>query len=91
MIDFTEEEKAFLESYERDEWQSVKNTKSEISRYQQIAKGTFKKDSRINIRMSSKDIHAMQLKALEEGLPYQTLITSVLHKYVSGRLTEKQP
>ncbi len=91
MIDFTKEEKAFLESYERDEWQSVKNKKSEISRYQQIAKGTFKKDSRINIRMSSKDIHAMQLKALEEGIPYQTLITSVLHKYVSGRLAEKQP
>ena len=90
MIDFTKEEKAFLESYERDEWQSVKNKKSEISRYQQIAKGTFKKDSRINIRMSSKDIHAMQLKALEEGIPYQTLITSVLHKYVSGRLAEKQ-
>ena len=91
MIDFTKEEKAFLESYEKDEWQSVKNKKSEISRYQQIAKGTFKKDSRINIRMSSKDIHAMQLKALEEGIPYQTLITSVLHKYVSGRLGEKQP
>ena len=91
MIDFTKEEKEFLESYERDEWQSVKNKKNEISRYQQIAKGTFKKDSRINIRMSSKDIHAMQLKALEEGIPYQTLITSVLHKYVSGRLAEKQP
>ncbi len=91
MIDFTKEEKAFLESFERDEWQSVKNKKSEISRYQQIAKGTFKKDSRINIRMSSKDIHAMQLKALEEGIPYQTLITSVLHKYLSGRLAEKQP
>ncbi len=89
MIDYTKEEKAFLESYERDEWQSVKNKKSEISRYQQIAKSTFKKDSRINIRMSSKDIHAMQLKALEEGIPYQTLITSVLHKYVSGRLAEK--
>ena len=90
MINFTKEEKEFLESYERDEWQSVKNKKSEISRYQQIAKGTFKKDSRINIRMSSKDIHAMQLKALEEGIPYQTLITSVLHKYVSGKLAEKQ-
>ena len=89
MIDFTKEEKSFLESYERDEWQSVKNKKSEISRYQQIARGTFKKDSRINIRMSSKDIHAMQIKALEEGIPYQTLITSVLHKYVSGKLAEK--
>ncbi|MCK5070454.1 MAG: antitoxin [Desulfocapsa sp.] len=90
MIDFTKEEKALLESYDRDEWQSVKNKKNEISRYQQIAKNTFKKNSRINIRMSSKDIHAMQLKALEEGIPYQTLITSVLHKFLSGKLAEKQ-
>ncbi len=89
MIDFTKEEKNFLESYDRDEWKSVKNKKKEISRYQQIAKNTFRKDSRINIRMSSKDIQAIQLKALEEGIPYQTLISSVLHKYVAGRLSEK--
>jgi len=90
MIDFTKEEKAFLESYEKNEWKSVKNKGAEISRYQQIAKNTFKKDSRINIRMSSKDIHALQLKALEEGIPYQTLISSVLHKYVSGKLSDKK-
>ncbi len=89
MIDFTKEEKEFLESYERNEWKSVKNKKNGILRYQQIAKNTFKKDSRINIRMSSRDIHAMQLKALEEGIPYQTLITSVIHKYISGKLAEK--
>ncbi len=90
MIDFTKEEKEFLESYEKNEWKSVKKKGAEISRYQQIAKNTFKKDSRINIRMSSKDIHALQLKALEEGIPYQTLISSVLHKYVSGKLSDKK-
>jgi predicted DNA binding CopG/RHH family protein len=61
-----------------------------VSFYQQIATATFKKDSRVNIRMSNKDIHAIQVKALEEGIPYQTLISSVLHKYVAGKLKEKE-
>ena len=60
-----------------------------MSLYQQMAKSTFKKDSRVNIRMSSKDVHAIQIKALEEGIPYQTLISSVLHKFVTGKLKEK--
>ena len=50
----------------------------------------FKNDSRENIRMSSKDVHAIQVKALAEGIPYQTLISSVLHKYVTGKLKEKE-
>lgn len=90
MIDFTKEEKAVLEAYEKDEWKSIKGKKKEISRYQQAANSTFKKDSRVNIRMSSKDVHAIQAKALEEGIPYQTLISSILHKYVTGKLTEKK-
>jgi predicted DNA binding CopG/RHH family protein len=61
-----------------------------VSFYQQIATATFKKDSRVNIRMSNKDIHAIQVKALEEGIPYQTLISSVLHKNVAGKLKEKE-
>jgi predicted DNA binding CopG/RHH family protein len=90
MIDYTKEEKEFLEAYDNAEWKSVKDKKSEISRYQQVAKTTFKKDSRINIRISSKDVNAIQIRALEEGIPYQTLISSVLHKYVTGRFTEKK-
>lgn len=90
MIDFSKEEQELLEAYEKDEWQSVKGKNSAISRYRQIAKDTFKKDSRVNIRISSKDVHAIQVKALEEGIPYQTLISSVLHKYVTGKLTEKK-
>ena len=50
----------------------------------------IKKDRRINLRMSSKDIIALQTKALEEGIPYQTLMSSVLHKFVTGRLIEKK-
>ena len=58
------------------------------SRYQRAAKSTFRKDKRINIRISERDLLKLQQRALEEGLPYQTLISSILHKYVSGTLTE---
>ena len=90
MIDFTAEEKELLESFEKNEWKSVKRKKEKMSQYQQIAKSTFKKDSRVNIRMSSKDVHAIQVKAMEEGIPYQTLISSILHKYVTGKLKDKE-
>ena len=89
MIDFTVEEKEFLESFEKNEWKPAKGEKGKMSFYQQMAKSTFKKDNRVNIRISSKDVHAIQVKALEEGIPYQTLISSVLHKYVTGKLKER--
>ena len=53
------------------------------------AKATFKKDKRVNIRISRKDLEAIQTRVLEEGIPYQTLMASILHKYMSGRLAEK--
>ncbi|MEW5807501.1 MAG: antitoxin [Acidobacteriota bacterium] len=83
------EEKRILESVERGEWKSVPRFKREMERFQKYAKETFKKDRRINIRISNKDLLAIQKRALEEGVPYQTLISSLLHKYVSGRLIEK--
>jgi predicted DNA binding CopG/RHH family protein len=86
-----QEEKGFLASYNRDEWQSVSDLKSESERYRKYAGATFKKDKRVNIRMSQKDLEAIQKKAMEEGIPYQTLLSSVIHKYLSGRLTEKNP
>lgn len=89
MIDFAEEEKELLESFEKNEWKPVRGKDEKMSLYQQMAKSTFKKDSRVNIRMSSKDVHAIQVKALEEGIPYQTLISSVIHKYVTGKFEEK--
>jgi predicted DNA binding CopG/RHH family protein len=81
-------EKAILESVERGEWRSARGAKRERSRYIRYAKATFRKDRRLNIRISSKDLDAIQKRALEEGLPYQTLIASLLHKYASGRLRE---
>ena len=83
------EEKGILESVERGEWRSVKGAKRERNRYARNARATFRKDRRLNIRISSKDLEAIQKRALEEGLPYQTLISSLLHKYASGRLRER--
>ena len=81
-------EEDILASFERGEWQSVPNLKDEIDRYASNAAATLIKDKRINIRLSSRDLEDVQTRAAEEGMPYQTLIASVLHKYVSGRLVE---
>ncbi len=83
------EEQKILESLERDEWRPVGNREKELERYQGYARETFKKDARVNIRISKKDLDSLQKKALEEGIPYQTLMASVLHKYLNGRLVEK--
>ena len=79
------DEKELLGSVERGEWKSRRAGKQESTRY---AKATFRKDRRLNIRLSSKDLEAIQKRALAEGLPYQTLIASLLHKYATGRLKE---
>ena len=64
-------------------------TKAELSRFKAAARATAVKDKRVNIRLSSGDLQDIQVKALEQGMPYQTLIASVLHKYVTGRLAER--
>jgi predicted DNA binding CopG/RHH family protein len=82
------DEKELLESVERGQWRSAAGGNRERARYARYAKATFKKDRRLNIRLSSKDLEAIQKRAIAEGLPYQTLISSLLHKYASGRLKE---
>jgi predicted DNA binding CopG/RHH family protein len=82
------DEKELLESVESGEWKSAAGGKRERARYPRYAKATFRKDRRLNIRLSSKDLEAIQKRALAEGLPYQTLIASLLHKYAAGRLKE---
>jgi predicted DNA binding CopG/RHH family protein len=84
------EEKNILESYERGEWRPINNRKAEIKKLREYARNTLQKDKRINIRMSSKDLDQVQVIAAQEGIPYQTLISSIIHKYVSGYLTEKK-
>ncbi|MDO8737172.1 MAG: antitoxin [Thermoleophilia bacterium] len=90
MAKLTPKEKEIAEAVERGEWKSVKADEAEKGRYKKYADATFRKDRRINIRLSSKDLLALQKRALEEGIPYQTLISSLLHKYVSNRLVEKE-
>lgn len=82
------DEKGILDSFERGEWKSVGASKPEQKRYANYAEATFRKDQRVNIRLSRKDLEAIQTLALEEGLPYQTLISSLIHKYAAGRLVE---
>lgn len=83
------EDKEILEAYERGTFKSIPNIKKEIARYREYAKSTLRKNKRINIRISEIDIVHIQRKAVENGLPYQTLISSVLHKYADGNLIEK--
>lgn len=83
------EEQDILDAFENGSLKRVKNLGGELTRHREIAAATFRKDSRINIRISSRDLRALQKKALAEGIPYQTLIASVLHKFVEGRLVEK--
>ena len=82
-------EKEVLGAYEKGQLKSVV-TKAELAKFKAAARATALKDRRVNIRLSSSDLQDVQVKAMQEGVPYQTLIASVLHKYVTGRLTEPQ-
>ena len=77
-----------LSAFEKGSLKSVA-TKAELLKFKAAARATAIKDRRVNIRLSSSDLQDIQVKAMEEGMPYQTLIASVLHKYVSGRLAER--
>ncbi|MEW6489694.1 MAG: antitoxin [Thermodesulfobacteriota bacterium] len=89
MIDLDDEERELRESYDRGEWESVHDLVAEKARYTGYAREALRKDKRLNLRISSRDLEALQKRAVEEGLPYQTLAASILHKYVSGRLQER--
>lgn len=86
-IKLDQEEKNLLDAFETDKFESVL-TEERKSYLAQVAEQTLKKDKRINIRISNRDLSALQRRALEEGLPYQTLVASILHKYVSGGLQD---
>jgi predicted DNA binding CopG/RHH family protein len=79
------EEKELLDAFESGEFQS-NLTASRKKFIEESAAQTFKKDKRINIRLSGRDLIAIQKRALEEGIPYQTLVSSIIHKYASGSL-----
>ena len=84
-----QEEKDLMNSIENDEWQPVKNIDQEKEKAIAAARNTLKKDKRINLRLTQKDYHQIQIKAIEEGIPYQTLISSLVHKYLNGSLASR--
>ena len=89
MSTLNEEEKEILEAFEKGTLKRSKNAVQEIKQHKAVAEATFKKDARINIRLSSRDLRSLQTRALREGMPYQTLVSSVLHKFVDGQLVDK--
>jgi predicted DNA binding CopG/RHH family protein len=86
---YDKHEKELIESVERGEWKSIENLEEEKKRYSKIFKASSKKSERVTINLTQKDLKDLKIKASIEGLPYQTLIGSVLHKYVTGKLVEK--
>ena len=89
MSKLSSEEKEILEAFESGKLKKSKGQPQEIEKHRAAAGATFKKDARINIRLSSRDLRSLQARALREGIPYQTLVSSVLHKYIDGQLVEK--
>ncbi len=85
-LNLSAEEQDLLDSFEREEWHSVKDVAQQKKVAKAAAEKFLKKDMRINIRISSNDLKHIKEKAAFEGMPYQTLVASVLHKYASGHL-----
>jgi len=85
-----EEEQEILNAFESEKFESVPNVEDEIKKHAQIAGTTFKKDKRINIRIANRDLSELQKLALVEGIPYQTFITSILHKFADGKYIAKR-
>ena len=88
MNKLSREEREILEAFEKGKLKRAKKAADTQKRHQEYADAMFRKDARINIRLSSKDLRGLQKRALAEGIPYQTLIASILHKYLEGRLHE---
>lgn len=86
VLKLTSEEKRLLEELERDEWFSTVSSQADFSSLKQAARNTIRKDKRVSIRISERDLTSIQKIALEEGIPYQTLISSVLHKFVNKKI-----
>lgn len=84
------EESEILEAYESGKMNPQRPSKALLSNLSRAAENTFKKDKRINIRLSSHDLSGIQRKALQKGIPYQALISGLIHQYVEGDLQESK-
>ena len=83
------EERDLIDRIERNELRSAPDAEREAELARQAARNTFNKTRRVNLRMTERDFKLAHMKAREEGIPYQTLLSSVIHKYLSGRLSEQ--
>ena len=81
-------EKELERTIENNEWIYVSNLSEMKKQFKTAAKNTLLKDQRMNIRIAQRDLEGLKTKALEEGMPYQTLVASILHKYITGKLKE---
>jgi len=84
----TKEEKDILDSFENGEWVPVANLSKRKKELMAYARNTLRKDKRLNIRISERDLLELQKRAVNEGLPYQTYVSSIIHKFINGNLVE---
>ena len=84
-----EEEQELIESLDGDEWEPVSDLPAAVAEARAYARATLKKNRRMNVRISERDMKGLKARAAEEGIHYQTLVTMILHKFVSGRIVEK--
>ncbi len=84
------EEQEILDAFEQGRLHSQPDAKAELRTAQEAARNTFNKIRRVNLRLTEQDFDRAHVRAREEGIPYQTLLSSVIHKYLSGRLVEKR-
>jgi predicted DNA binding CopG/RHH family protein len=85
----TKEEKKILDSFEKGEWVPVTDLSKRKKELAAYARNTLRKDKRLNIRISERDLLELQRKAVQEGLPYQTYVSSIIHKFINGTLIEE--
>jgi len=84
------EEQELMKSIETEAWVSVNNLEEEIKKAKKAAQATLTKSERMNIRISPNDLRRLKIRAMEEGMPYQTLVSSIIHKYLIGRFEEQR-
>ena len=84
------EEREILDAYDKGKLKLSSPTKDEQSKIQKMAEQTFRKDRRVTIRLYDHDLKGVQKKAMEKGMPYQTLISAMIHQYVEGDLVERR-
>ena len=82
-FELTKTEKKILEDFEKDQFVRVKNIKAQKKLYQKYAKNTLNKNKNINIRLSERDLQQLKIRAVQAGIPYQTLAGSILHRYTN--------